>query len=190
MKYDKIKIAKEIAKIVGGKPTAFKYHQNEFNIDIFIGKDRPDDFIKTCSTIGLSEYTIYQRIEGKPLRVELIGAADSSLEYFPNIIADCAFNIIRGEYSMEPGAVYPNIIENYYPEATVKHVFFTEPFLWNFKSLDFKEMYVTWLQAIPITEEEFKIIKKYGSEQGKIELENLFERHQIDIYDFMRKSVI
>lgn len=190
MQYDKIKIAKEISKIVGGKPTAFKYYQNKFSIDIFIGNDKPEDFIKTCSTIGLSEYTIYQRVNVKQLRVELIGAADSSLEYFPNIIADCAFNIIRGEYSIGPGTVYPNIIENYYPEATVKHVFFTEPFLWEFKSLDFKEVYVTWLQAIPITDEEFKIIQKYGTEKGKIELENLFEKCQIDIYDFMRESVI
>ena len=112
MKYDKIKIAQEIARAVGGVPQAYTFRNHDNKLDLFIGENRPDDYLTTAATIGLSEYTIYRRINDKPLRVEIIGAADAELEYFPNIIADCGFNIVRGEYSISPGAVYPNIIRN------------------------------------------------------------------------------
>ena len=162
MKYDKIKIAQEIARAVGGVPQAYTFRNHDNKLDLFIGENRPDDDLTTAATIGLSEYTIYRRINGKPLRVEIIGAADAELEYFPNIIADCGFNIVRGEYSISPGAVYPNIIRNYYPNA----------------------------KAIPITEAELQFLEKHGAEAGPQKLEALFEEHQIDVYDFMRPSVV
>ena len=190
MKYDKIKIAQEIARAVGGVPQAYTFRNHDNKLDLFIGENRPDDDLTTAATIGLSEYTIYRRINDKPLRVEIIGAADAELEYFPNIIADCGFNIVRGEYSISPGAVYPNIIRNYYPNAKVNHIFFTQPFLWELESFDFDEEYVTWLQAIPITEAELQFLEKHGAEVGAQKLEELFEEHQIDVYDFMRPSVV
>lgn len=190
MKYDKMEIAQTIAGAVGGIPKAATYRSHDYTIDMFIGKDRPDEYLITSATIGLSEYTLFQRINGKPLRAEIIGAADAELEYYPNIIADCAFNIVRGEYSIAAGAVYPDIIRNYYPNAKVNHIFFTESFLWEFKPLDFDEAYVTWLQAIPITEAEFQFLQKHGAEKGPAMLEDLFEEHQIDVYDFMRDSVV
>ena len=97
---------------------------------------------------------------------------------------------MRGEYSISPGAVYPNIIRNYYPNAKVNHIFFTQPFLWELESFDFDEEYVTRLQAIPITEAEFQFLEKHGAELGPQKLEELFEEHQIDVYDFMRPSVV
>ena len=190
MKYDKIKIAQEIARAVGGVPQAYTFRNHDNKLDIFIGENRPDDYLTTAATIGLSEYTIYRRINDKPLRVEIIGAADAELEYFPSIIADCGFNIVRGEYSISPGVVYPNIIRNYYPNAKVNHIFFTQPFLWDLEPFDFDEEYVTWLQAIPITEAELQFIEKHGAEVGAQKLEELFEEHQIDVYDFMRPSVV
>lgn len=187
MKYDKIKIAHEIARAVGGTPKVINYiNQKDQDIDIFIGEDRPDEYIRTCATIGLSEYTIFKRIDGKPLRAEMIGAADSELEYFPNIVSDCAFNIIRGEYSVGPGNVYPDMIAPYYPNASVRHIFFTKPFLWNLQPFDFDEAFVNWLQLIPITEGEYQYLRKFGPDK----LEDLFEEHQIDVYDFMRPSVV
>ena len=72
----------------------------------------------------------------------------------------------------------------------VNHIFFTQPFLWDLESFDFDEEYVTWLQAIPITEAELQFIEKHGAEVGAQKLEALFEEHQIDVYDFMRPSVV
>lgn len=190
MKYDKMTIAHTIARAVGGVPKAATYRSYDHSIDLFIGKDPPDEYLITSATIGLSEYTIFQRVNGKALRAEIIGAADAELEYYPNIIADCAFNIVRGEYGIGPGVVYPDIIRNYYPNAKVNHIFFTQPFLWELKDLDFDEAYVTWLQAIPITEAEFQFFYKHGAEKGPALLEDLFEEHQIDVYDFMRDSVV
>ena len=166
MKYDKIKIAQEIARAVGGVPQAYTFRNHDNKLDLFIGENCPDDYLTTAATIGLSEYTIYRRINDKPLRVEIIGAADAELEYFPNII------------------------RNYYPNAKVNHIFFTQPFLWDLESFDFDEEYVTWLQAIPITEAELQFIEKHGAEVGAQKLEELFEEHQIDVYDFMRPSVV
>ena len=44
--------------------------------------------------------------------------------------------------------------------------------------------------AIPITEAELQFIEKHGAEVGAQKLEALFEEHQIDVYDFMRPSVV
>jgi len=61
----------------------------------------------------------------------------------------------------------------------MEHVLFTSPFLWeDLKTLDFPNKKVTWLLALPISEEEFLFAEKEGTEA----LEDLLEKKDIVIF--------
>jgi hypothetical protein len=186
---DKKKIAHKILQFVGGKPKVVNYKDEEekSDIDIYIGKDTPFEGINTYSTIGLSEYSIDLVVEDKELRVEFIGSCESEYKEYANILSSCAFNIINTQFSCSPGTVYSDVVREYYKETTMKHILFTDPFLWeNIETLELSNYYVTWLMMVPISNEEFEFLKENGSE----ELENLFEKNNINLFDLNRKSVV
>jgi hypothetical protein len=183
-------IAHTILDIIGGIPKVTRYWDNnrESMIDIFIGANRPYEGISCYSTIGLSSYPIdLKTTDNKKIRVEFIGACDSSSDMFANIISSCAFNIINDKYSCDPGTVYPYVVSEYYPDTEMRHIYFTTPFLWeNIHNLEFDDIIVTWLMAIPISDSELNFLKSNGSDQ----LESLFEEKDIDVFDLNRKSVL
>jgi len=183
-------IARALVGVIGGTPKIVRYYDNNetSNIDMYIGIDRPEAGISTYSTIGLSNHSIGMKTDdGKQLRVEFIGACGSNADQFANIISSCAFNIINSKYSCEPGVVYPCVVKEYYRDIDMEHIFFTTPFLWeNLHDMVLDEMVVTWLMAIPISDNEFIYLKENGSEA----LEDLFEENNIDIFDITRKSLL
>ena len=187
-----IYIAKTLLKLIGGEPKIIRFNSNDprFGVDIFIGRDRPYDNITTYSTIGLSDYSIgITTTRKKELRVEFIGACNNEYNLFSNIVSSAAFNIINDKATCKQGTVFTDIIEQYYndDDITMKHIMFVDPFLWeNIKSIEFDDMVVTWLMAIPISESEFKFRTQHGSDA----LEKVFEENAVDICDLKRIPVI
>jgi len=183
-------IARNLLEIIGGTPKIFAYGDNNeaSKINIFSSADRPDTALTAYSTIGLSEYSIgYKSEENKEIRVEFIGVCESTAIDFPNIIATCAFNIINDNYSCSPGTVYPNVVREYYKNIEMEHIFFTAPFLWdNLNDLILDDKIITWLLAVPISDNEFEFLKSNGADA----LEGLFEENEIDIFNINRKSVL
>lgn len=182
-------IAQKILQIVGGKPKVVEYKDEEkkSNIDIFIGGDTPFKGMNTYSTIGLSDYSIGLLVEDKELRVEFIGSCESEYRKYANILSSCAFNIINTQFSCSPGTVYSDVVSEYYKETTMKHILFTAPFLWeDIETLEMSDYYVTWLMMVPISNKEFDFLKMNGAE----ELEILFEKNDINLFDLNRKSVV
>jgi len=182
-------IAKTALVAFGGKPSVYAYwdDNNKSSIDMLSCNDRPYDGVTAYSTVGLSEHSIDQTVEGVPLRVEIVGACATGYECFPNILSSCAFNVINTKYKCYPGAIFPNVVKYYMPDSPMKHILFVPPFLWEDKltTLSFNDKKVAWLLAIPISEEEFE----YAKEHGIDDLETLFEEYQIDIFDLKRESV-
>lgn len=182
-------IAKRISKQFGGKPSVFKYwdDKNINNIDILMTGDRSYQGVTACSTIGLSDYSIGYTVDEKPLGIEIVGASESGLEKFPNILSTCAFNIINTKLTIFYGEIFKDIINMYYPDSDMEHVLFTSPFLlWDLQSMDFQAKKVAWLLAVPISEKEFQFAEQEGTEA----LEDLFERKDTDIFDIRRKSLL
>lgn len=108
-------------------------------------------------------------------------------EYYPNVLATCAFCVINSNFSIFHREVFRDIIKMYYPESEMKHILFVSPFLWeDLKTLDFQNKKVAWLLAVPISENEYRFAQK----KGKNSLEHLFEQKEIDIFDVERKSII
>lgn len=175
---------------IGMTPKVLKYYAdgNSADIDIYLGVDRPDVEITTYSTIGLSDYPIgLSTQEGKTIRVEFISMCKSESEYYGNILASCAFNIINDNYTCKPGIVYPNIITKYYNNSVMKHMYFTSPFSWpTLQKIEDDDKVVLWLLAIPISDEEFDYLHENGIER----FEELLESHDIKYYDINRQSIL
>ena len=182
-------IARTALAAFGGKPSVAKYWDNEKNnsIDILQCSNSPQAGIVAYSTIGLSNYNIGFVVNDVNLRIELVGACDSRFDFFSNILATCAFNIINSNYACFPGTMFTNVISMYDSEMLLKHILFVTPFLWDakLKTLNLVDKKVAWLLAVPISNEEYN----YARQEGTDNLETMLEEKQVDIFDLHRSSI-
>ena len=187
MKIKKI-IAKRELEVIGGNPQVFRYWDDNKrnNIDILTSTDRPYRGVISYATIGLSEYEIGLWSNNKDLRGELLGACDKKDEFFANILATTAFEIMKKRKCIY-GDIIQNVISEYSFDYEMKHVYLMNPFLWEgFKTLEFGNREIAWLLIVPISEQE----KNYAIANGWEALEDIFEKADIDIFNLNRKSII
>lgn len=76
----------------------------------------------------------------------------------------------------------------YHPNKEMKHVLFTEPYLWEDKLRGFTAggEAVRFVLAVPIAQNELEYKAKFGLDA----LETLLEERETDIFDLGRKSVV
>ncbi len=183
-------VCETIEKNFGGKSAMFSILAEDMqtSIDMIAAENGPQETINSYATIGLSDLSIGLILGGIPLGIELVGACQREFQKFPNIIAAMAFDIIHSKFRFHPGAVFKNAIPPVYPDFDMKHILFVPPYGWDqeFLTLELPSKQVAWLMALPISEAEWKFYKE--TESG--DLEELFEKKQIDMYDLKRTSVI
>ncbi|MFA0814281.1 MAG: suppressor of fused domain protein [Anaerofustis sp.] len=183
-------IAKYIKNMFGKQAIVSEYRDDEnmSSIDILSCSDVPIKGVTSYSTIGLSEYSIGYTVDDIHLGIEILGVCESAIDEFANIMASCAFNIINSKYTCSPGTIFPNVISPYYKNTDMRHIFFTDPFIWEntFETLELENKKIAWLMVVPISDNEMNYCKKYGAEK----LEVLFEHNEIDIFNMNRKSVV
>lgn len=182
-------LAKYLRDIVGGAPrvTAYRHDQDpSCFIDIFHSLNRPIDNLTTFSTLGLSDHPIGKERTGVPIGIEILMCAQNIFDKIPNIVAACAFNIVRSKATCTPGTVFSNYVELYYKNLEMKHIMFVNELPWNLNTQYFESKTVAWLLAVPISETEFTLLKKEGSDY----LEDIFEHRRVDVFDLRRRSII
>ncbi|SDG75040.1 Suppressor of fused protein (SUFU) [Selenomonas sp. WCT3] len=168
------------------KIKVFKYgdEKEKHMIDLF---QAPEDGIISYGTIGTYEYDIGMSLDGKSLRGEFLGVAYEDDKTFSNIISTCSFNIINSKYGFEPGLVYPNVVNMYYPDVNMKHIYLATPFIWDGEyTVDIGPYIVTWLQVLPISDAELEYIKRNGSEA----FEDLLDKKEVDFLNLNRPSIV
>lgn len=170
------------------KVVSFADETNENKIDIYIGENRPDIGINTYSTIGLSQYSIdLERKDGREIRVEYICMCNSDFADCSNIMATCAFNIVKDNYSCRPGMITYDAIACYCDDLEMKHIYYTTPVYWdNLQGIEIDNIIVNWLLMIPISDKELEFLEEYGDEK----FEDLLEANEIDVFDIYRKSIL
>lgn len=181
-------IAKREHEIIGGIPQVFRYWDDNKRqyIDVLTSADGPCRGVTSYATIGLSEHETGWQNNNKSLRVELLGACDAKEEIFPNILTTTAFEIMQSR-KCSYGDIIQNVMSKYNPGLEMKHVYLTNPFLWErFETLEFGDRFVTWLLIVPVSDKE----KDYAIKNGWEALEDEFEKNNIDIFDLKRKSII
>ncbi len=185
-------IAQFEAKAFGGKPKVHRYSDDDEvrSINILSCVDGPHDGVTSYATVDLSGFDTQLTAEdGRPIRVELLGACDSAVQTFGNVMTTCALNIASGQYSPGPGRIHPRVIELYEPTLSMRHILFVPPFLWGpdaFPRMEDEDVIVLFLQLIPISDAELDFARAEGADA----LESRFEQAQIDIYDLNRPSVV
>lgn len=193
VKQDNIKIAQFLAHAIGFEPHVYPYYDDnkENQLDILSLVDPIDEKVGIFSTIGLSDYPNHIELndgQKKNVPVELIMTGYKDHDKVANILSTCGFYIMKDKYQCLPGSVFMRMISFYYPDSPMKHIYFTEPYLWQDKleqfHLDSKQ--IAFLLCIPISEAELQFKLKSGEEA----LEQLLQDNEIDIYDLNRESVV
>lgn len=150
--------------------------------------ESPERGMRSISTIALSDFEISKQVQGLPLRVELVAAAPTRLsEALEDMVSHISFNIILDSYPCYPEAIYHDVVAHYLPESPLRHIIMLDPFLWpELDTLRFSDRIVTWLMVAPISDPELQFYAKSGFDA----LVDLMEKHQVDVTDYLRPSIL
>ena len=182
-------VARAEKALFGGVTEVLEYRDSRYGraIHLLQFADSPRSGLTSFGTIGLSNYDDGTSVDGKPLRVELLGVSPSNIAEFPNMLSTCAFLVESGRTTLAPGSVVPDVIAEYRPDLPTKHFVFVAPTLWprRIDVMDFESHVVSWLLAIPITDSELAFSKTVASEA----LQERLMKSTSRVTDFHRKSV-
>jgi len=181
-------VAKEERRRLGGVPKmrmCWDADENKY-IAMYTSVDKSKN-VQMCGTVGLNAVNIGKRTaDNKLLRTEIWGICDIEIEDFTNIIATTAEEI-RNFQICFPGHVVQNVIPLYIKDGDMKHMLLTYPFSWdNTESITVDNICIAWLQAMPISEMEYRFLKAYGLDA----LEDIFEEEDVAYWDIYRESLI
>lgn len=183
-------VARTAAKAFGGSPTVTRFWDDEgsSHVDILSCADQPQRAVTSYSTVGLSDWPLYQDGVEYEARLEIAGVSGSKFTGFDNSLATAAFDVIKSQWFCFPGAIFPDVLSVNEVSTTMRHLLFVPPFLWenDLGALRLEQKTVAWLLAVPISENE----RMFAERAGTDELENLFEERQIDLFDLERPSLV
>lgn len=160
------------------------------SVDLLRFSDVPDVGIDTHATAGLASKAITDQY-GNPYSfgAEFIAAVPAGLPYFDAVMRACVSRVIAEDARVHPGAVLTNLFRLFpgTDEALI-HGLCVPPFLWPdaLGLIELAARDIRYLQIIPITDAE----RTHAASEGFDALEALFEREQVDIFDFQRGSVL
>jgi hypothetical protein len=204
-------VARYAISTFGAPPSVWRFTCEPEGLSVDIGgcADRPMAGVLSYTTIGLSDYDLAlgpepgkgdsPHLPERPVgccaqmgtvpfsaRVELAAACASDRPQFPNILAAAAMLLIRRQGEVKPGDSLRDVIADFYPRATVSHLYLSQPFLWDqrLKRLQGAEKSIAWLLAVPVTSGELLHLET----QGDAGLEELYRQRRIDMYSLGRAT--
>lgn len=105
--------------------------------------------------------------DGREIRVEYIGMCNSDFYEFSNIVASCAFNIIKDNCTCKPGMVAVDAIADYCDELEMKHIYYTVPIFWeNLQGIEDDNKIINWLYMVPNQQIHLKVQNIYRMERS------------------------
>ena len=184
------KLLKYVAGIFGGYPSANRHGDaaGKSFVDVMTAVDSPMKGISSFSTFGLSDHRNAPGPKGRAVPVEIVGACGVGFKGFDKAISTAAFGVINSGAYCTRGAIFPDCVGAYGISRTLSHFFFITPCLWSEELKPWKagKKKVTWLLAVPISDEE----RRFAEKEGPAKLDRLLEKGRIDIPDLDRKSVV
>jgi hypothetical protein len=189
---DNIKMARFIAGAIGFGPHVHPYYDEDesHKLSVLSLVDPIDHNVSIYCTIGLSDSENKVEVKGafENIPVELFMTGYKKFDKVSNVLSTTGFFIMKDKYECRPGAVFKYMIDYYYKGLTMRHAYFTSPFLWQEKldQLELDSKKVSFLMIIPISDAELD----YKIQHGDDALENLLQDNEIDFYDLNRPSVV
>jgi len=182
-------VARQLARIFGGRAQVHLFGDDNEESSVFVltCHDAPQKGISTYATVSLVDTELSHDGKKISLRGEIIAACRSDAKQIDNAVATAAFYVLNSGYELYPGSIFPEVLKVVGASKKLKHFLFTAPFLWpNLEFIEVDHVRVGPLLAVPITDDEMG----FAVEKGPAELERLFEKEQIDIFDINRPSII
>jgi antitoxin YqcF len=144
--------------------------------------------VASYGTVGLSERLFPKTRSNKGHNVEIIGACKEVYELFPNALYTVAVNVINGVVTCYSGALHPGVVAMYYPELEMKHMLLTTPISWPIPPppLELPDRTIQWLQAIPLSDAEYR----YAEVNGSDALMEMLHKSGVNLTDLRRTSVM
>jgi antitoxin YqcF len=159
-------VARFVAEaFVGNVSIRQAWDQDETStIGVLTAIDSPSVDLNSYSTIGFCDTQIHDYEEELSYRAELAMVAQQRFEKARNILATAAFHVINSNWSCHRLAIYPDVVDMYYPEGPMSHLLFTDPFIWDERLVGFSlgDIPVHWLLAAPISESERRYAINFG----------------------------
>jgi hypothetical protein len=187
---DNKQIARRAAGAFGGTWRVRTYWDDprRHSVDLLSCAEAPAPGLTSYSTVTLSNHPLLSAGREFPVRVELVGACDSSVEGFANALVTAALFVIKDKWFCRPGVVFETLLSMYSLSETMEHLYFTAPSQWPDldTNLELPSRKVTWLWAIPISETESRFVAEHGGDR----FESLLEKAEADVFDINRASVV
>lgn len=181
-------LAKTAAAAFGGTPRVQRFHNQDesHSVDILICADAPSEAFSTYSTLGV--YEARNMLDNAEVRVELAGVAAATDTDYPNLLATAASYVQDEHWLAAPGVVFPSLVREYGLSESLEHVLWVPPFPWDdlHGVTVSSELTVHWLLAVPIAESEYRLLL----DEGYHALEQLFEQHRVEYYNFLRGPLV
>ena len=181
------KLGNTIRSIFGGRSKVVLFGDDDGTNTCFIvsASDCPVNGVTSYASVGLSR--IAQEVGPLDIEVEIVAACASITPHVDNLVASCVFEGIKNGVNISYGSIIKDIIVQYNISATLKHVTFVAPFLWdNLNKLEVEGKSIYCLMMLPISDAEISYLVEHGIDA----LEELFYENQIDVYDINRPSAI
>jgi hypothetical protein len=183
-------IAGKVGQAFGRLPKITTMWDADNRASVYVGAviDSPHNSFTAYSTLNLSDWPLYVDGRVHETRIEMMGAAPSEIELFENAVSTAAFCIINQKWECYPGAIFPDVLAMYHLSPTMKHILFTEPFLFSSleEPLQLPDRLVSWLMMVPIADSEYE----YAKANGWLALGQLFEDLDIDYLDIRRLPIV
>ncbi len=190
-KYEE-KMVDALREVLGGDQKAFSYQKEDApnKLDIMFAKGSPSRNYLTASTLGLVNRTTGYKDSNtqKDIRAEIIMSSYGGTDMIGKVLSTIGIGIYTNNLQYGYGTTLKGVLEGYYPNSDMKHIFLMlPPPIWkqSLKVIDFDDSIITFLYALPISEAECDYMREHGVD----ELQNVFVKENIDMFDFNRKSV-
>lgn len=169
-----------VSSLTGGSRSVANYYDELETSSIHV-LTTLNDGGKVCATIGLMD------AQHEPPTEILMDSVNEDIN-LENIISTAAFYIMKGGWKISPGAIFETLVTEYHPELELKHLLFVPQYQWGeaLSKVKLEQGDIYPLLAVGITNEELDFV----SQNGVSELENLWEKNNVNVLDWHRSSSV
>ncbi|MGK2876763.1 MAG: suppressor of fused domain protein [Nocardioides sp.] len=182
-------ISRAFQERIGGESTVRAYYDDSRDnaVAVVEAVGTPHSELTTYATASL--HVCPNDLDGTDIRAELLLVGVRGQELVGNLLATAGFYVVKNRWFLAPGVVFPGLVTEYFPHANVKHLLWVEPF--DFAGLasirvDGFAPPVSALQGLPVTDEEWQLLRTKGLRALERTLTAFEPRH----YDFERVSAV
>ncbi len=161
-------IERLLANAFGGTPSLqrISHVTRKYETTVLSVPGHPEPELSCLATIGLWRTPLTAPRVLETQRLELIGIFESAKEGCLEVLAAAAFRVMRTQKYLSPGNVIQDCIHEWYPKASVPHLYFVDAAHWSFPQLKpavMGALTIRFLQALPIAESEYQFLQEHGS---------------------------